>query len=181
MPIDIDEKNLKHGVLGLVVALMDLDEAKGAWNWKLTICFRFFISHRAHRGTEKIMELNYISSQVIAAAINVHKELGPRLLESGISNMYSHRTEWYGDKDQVRGSPPNLLSRAASSWSRVSAWPIGWRHGYCGTKVSWKGSECTQKATSDISTISQKASWIIDKFQWDSVERWNYSDYQYSS
>jgi len=30
MPIDIDEKNLKHGVLGLVVALMDLDEAKGA-------------------------------------------------------------------------------------------------------------------------------------------------------
>ena len=28
------------------------------------------------------MELNYISSQVIRAAINVHKELGPGLLES---------------------------------------------------------------------------------------------------
>ena len=40
------------------------------------------ISHRAHRDTEKSMELNYISSQVIRAAINVHKELGPGLLES---------------------------------------------------------------------------------------------------
>lgn len=28
------------------------------------------------------MELNYISSQIIKAAINVHKELGPGLLES---------------------------------------------------------------------------------------------------
>ncbi|MBW1944974.1 MAG: hypothetical protein JRJ51_19380 [Deltaproteobacteria bacterium] len=28
------------------------------------------------------MNLNYLSSQVIKAAINVHKELGPGLLES---------------------------------------------------------------------------------------------------
>ena len=28
------------------------------------------------------MQLNYLSSQIIQAAINVHKELGPGLLES---------------------------------------------------------------------------------------------------
>ena len=40
------------------------------------------VSHRAHRDTESVMQLNYLSSQIIQAAINVHKELGPGLLES---------------------------------------------------------------------------------------------------
>ncbi|OPX33591.1 MAG: hypothetical protein B1H11_12300 [Desulfobacteraceae bacterium 4484_190.1] len=40
------------------------------------------ISHRGHRDTESIVQLNYLSSKIIQAAINVHKELGPGLLES---------------------------------------------------------------------------------------------------
>jgi len=40
------------------------------------------VSHREHRDTESIMQLNYLSSKIIQAAINVHKELGPGLLEA---------------------------------------------------------------------------------------------------
>ena len=50
-------------------------------------CFKLLkikrvVSHREHRDTESIMQLNYLSSKIIQAAINVHKELGPGLLES---------------------------------------------------------------------------------------------------
>ena len=40
------------------------------------------VSHREHRDTESVMQLNYLFSKIIQAAINVHKELGPGLLEA---------------------------------------------------------------------------------------------------
>ncbi len=57
------------------------------------------------------MELNQISSQIIKAAISVHKELGPGLLESVYQSCMVIELKNMGIKVQCRNSPKVNKSR----------------------------------------------------------------------
>jgi GxxExxY protein len=49
-----------------------------------------FFSPRRHGGTEKGLEEERITGQIIGAAIDVHRELGPGLLESMYERCLAH-------------------------------------------------------------------------------------------
>ena len=55
------------------------------------------------------MELNQLSSQIIKAAINVHKELGPGLLESVYQSCIIIELRSMGIKVQLAKKPLGLL------------------------------------------------------------------------
>ena len=47
-------------------------------------------SHRGHGGDTEITELNQLTDQIIGGAIEVHRELGPGLLESAYQRALAH-------------------------------------------------------------------------------------------
>lgn len=51
------------------------------------------------------MDINQISSQIIKAAIQVHKTLGPGLLESVYQSCMG--IEWYGISRIINTAPPS--------------------------------------------------------------------------
>jgi GxxExxY protein len=57
-----------------------------------------FFASRAQRAVEKYMELNILSSRIIGAAIEVHKTLGPGLLESTYEECLSYELGLQGIK-----------------------------------------------------------------------------------
>ncbi len=60
-----------------------------------------------HRGTENTeMELNEVSGQVIGAAIAVHRELGPGLLESAYEACLVHELRQRGIQVEQQVSQP---------------------------------------------------------------------------
>ena len=127
------------------------------------------------------MELNQISSQIIKAAINVHKELGPGLLESVYQKCMAIEL-------------PNMDLNVETEVEI----PVV----YCGKKITDFGFridlfvESTvivelksvevikavhKKAAPYLLKIDRETAWPADKFQRSNAQEWNNKDHQHTT
>lgn len=125
------------------------------------------------------MEINSISSQIIKAAIHVHKELGPGLLESYQSCMV---IELEAMDVKVQSEVPLAITyrghRVHEEGFRMDLL-VNYR---CSrVEVCWENTGRLQEAASDVLAFGQQAPRTVDKLQRGSSQRRQYQGYQCSA
>ena len=67
--------------------------------------------HEEHEGTRRMMEFDELSNRVIGCAIEVHRELGPGLLESTYEQCLAHELKINGIAFCLQHPQPVAYSR----------------------------------------------------------------------
>jgi len=76
--------------------------------YRIADCYVYFfrntmIETQRHRGHRVVVENNQLTQAIIGAAIEVHKRLGPGLLESAYRVCLTHEPSWLISQQSNRG------------------------------------------------------------------------------
>jgi len=105
-----------------------------------------------------------LTSEIIGAAIEVHRELGPGLLESSYEICLARELELRGISFEFEKRLP-LEYKGSKARLRISSRFVGLRRSHCGSQISRSLGPDPRSSTDNLSQVNRSKGRLTHEFQ----------------